>query len=142
MGRKLDPKEYAMFRILFPGAGDEDIRTFKNIALKNREEAYQKSVDAVFQASISANRETYARLRKEDPDMYEALRDLMKDEFIATEARGETKGVNKGETNKITELVRKKIVKNKSFDQIVDECESTPEEIRPIYTQLLAELQN
>ena len=134
MGRKLDPKEYAMFRILFPGAGDEDIRTFKNIALKNREEAYQKSVDAVFQASISANRETYARLRKEDPDMYEALRDLMKDDFIETEARGER--------NKITELVRKKIVKNKSFDQIVNECESTPEEIRPIYTQLLAELQN
>ena len=82
MGRKLDPKEYAMFRILFPGAGDEDIQTFKNIALRNREEAYQKSVDAVFQASISANRETYARLRKEDPDMYEALRDLMKDVLL------------------------------------------------------------
>ncbi len=47
----------------------------------------------------------------------------------------------KSETNKLKDLVRKRIVKNKSFDQNVDECESTPEEIRSINTQLLAEFQ-
>ena len=135
---RFDPKEYAMFRVLVPDAGDEDIRMFKNMAMKNRAEAYQESVDAVFQVSVSVNKETYARLRREDPDMYEALKELMKDEFIATEE----KGIEQGDRNRIMQQVRKKMAKNKSFDQIVEECESTPEEIRPIYTWLLSEFQN
>ena len=43
--------------------------------------ADHKSVDNILQISVSVNKETYARLRKEDPDMCEALRELMKDDF-------------------------------------------------------------
>lgn len=43
--------------------------------------ADHKSVDNILQASVSVNKETYARLKKEDPDMCEALRELMKDDI-------------------------------------------------------------
>ena len=100
VGRQLDPKEYAMFRVLMPGASDEDIRNFKNIALQNTDAVFQESVDSIFQVSISVNRESYARLLKEDPEMCEAMRDLMRDvmkeDFEKAEARGEVRGEIKG----------------------------------------------
>ena len=43
--------------------------------------ADRRSVDNILQISVSVNKETYARLRKEDSDMCEALRELMKDDF-------------------------------------------------------------
>ena len=81
VGKELDPYEYSMFRILLPNAFDDDIRRFKDIAMQNNNAAYHKSVDNILQISVSVNKETYARLRKEDPDMCEALRELMKDDF-------------------------------------------------------------
>ena len=95
VGRQLDPKEYAMFRVIRSGASDDEIRNFKNMAIRNRDAAYQKSVDNVFQVSVSANRESYARLMKEDPEMCEALRDLMKEDFIKERKAGEIRGAIK-----------------------------------------------
>ena len=107
VGRQLDPKEYAMFRVLTPGASDDDIRSFKDIAVRNRDAAYQKSVDNIYQVSVSANKESYARLVKEDPEMCEALRDLMREEFIKTEAIAEARGEARGrETGEIIGAVK------------------------------------
>ncbi len=47
-----------------------------------------------------------------------------------------------GETNTLSNQIRKKVARNKSFETIVDECESTPEIIRPLYDRILAEKQN
>ena len=102
VGRELDPKEYAMFRVLKPGASDEDIRNFKDMALRNTDAAFQKSVDNIFQVSISANKESYARLMKEDPEMCEAMRDLMKEDFERVEARGRSEGISIGEARGIS----------------------------------------
>ena len=44
------------------------------------------------------------------------------------------------EAKRLLEIVKKKIIKNKSFEQIVDECESTEDEIRPLYDSLIAEM--
>ena len=100
VGRQLDPKEYAMFRVLTPGASDDDIRSFKDIAVRNRDAAYQKSVDNIYQVSVSANKESYARLVKEDPEMCEALRELMREEmqedFIKIKAEGRAEGKREG----------------------------------------------
>ena len=96
MGKDLDPKEYAMFKVIRPGASDEDIRNFKDMAVRNADAAFQESVDAIFQVSISANKESYARLIKEDPDMCEAMRDLMKEDFARVEARGISIGEIRG----------------------------------------------
>jgi len=68
VGKELDPKEYAMFKVIRPGASDEDIRNFKDMAVRNSDAAFQESIDKIFQVSISANKESYARLIKEDPD--------------------------------------------------------------------------
>ena len=95
VGRQLAPKEYVMFRVLTPGASDDDIRCFKDLAIQNTDASYQKSVDNIFQVSVSANKESYTRLLKEDPEMCEALRDLMKEDFEKTEERGEIKGAIK-----------------------------------------------
>ena len=56
------------------------------------------------------------------------------------EARGKAIGEARGEAKKLLEQIKKKIIKNKSFEQIVDECESTEEEIRPIYESVMAEM--
>ena len=41
----------------------------------------RQNADAILQLSVSANREIYDRIRKEDPKMCEALKDLMKDDL-------------------------------------------------------------
>ena len=50
-------------------------------------------VDAILQVSASANEELYRKLRKEDEDMCQALREIMKEDFEAAEARGLEKGM-------------------------------------------------
>ena len=56
------------------------------------------------------------------------------------EARGRAIGKAIGERSRIIEQVRKKIAKNKTFEEIVEECESTPAEIYPIYHQLITKM--
>lgn len=96
VGKQLVSREYAMFRVLTPGADDTDILTFKDIALRNKDAAYQKSVDTIFQVSIMANEDLYSRLLKENLEMCEAMRRIMKDDFIQAEADGEARGIEKG----------------------------------------------
>ena len=118
-----------MFRVLRKGATDDEIRQFKDMAVRNKDAAYLKSVDGVYQVSVSANRESYARLMKEDPEMCEALRDLMKEEFEMTEARGEVKGAIKlyrDEMHLMPAEITKKIMAR--FDLKRDEAEKYVEE--------------
>ena len=127
VGRQLDPKEYAMFRVLTPGASDEDIRNFKDIAVRNRDAAYQRSVDNIYQVSVSANRERYDRLVKEDPEMCEALRELMREElredFIKTEAEGRAKGKREGRKEGIDKACLESIrTVMKKLDYIVSQA--------------------
>ena len=129
VGRQLDPREYAMFRVLRKGATDDEIRQFKDMAVRNKDAAYLKSVDGVYQVSVSANRESYDRLMKEDPEMCEALRDLMKEEFEMTEARGEVKGAIKlyrDEMHLMPAEITQKIMAR--FDLKRDEAEKYVEE--------------
>ena len=97
VGKELAPKEYAMLRVLTPDAEKEDVRLFSETIRKRNEAKYRECVDGIFQVSVSANRELYDRMMKEDPEMCDALKELMKDEFLATEARGEARGISIGE---------------------------------------------
>ena len=122
-----------MFRVLRKGATDDEIRQFKDMAVRNKDAAYLKSVDGVYQVSVSANRESYDRLMKEDPEMCEALRDLMKEEFEMTEARGEARGEVKGaiklyrdEMHLMPAEITQKIMAR--FDLRLDEAEKYVEE--------------
>ena len=119
VGKELDPYEYSMFRILLPNAFDDDIRRFKDIAMQNNNAAYHKSVDNILQISVSVNQETYARLRKEDPDMCEALRELMKDDFDKA-----TEEANKRALK--AEQERDAVIKER--DSVIEERDSVIEE--------------
>ena len=97
VGKELAPKEYAMLRVLTPDAEEEDIRLFSETIKKRNEAKYREYLDGIYQVSVSANRELYVKMMKEDRGMCDALRELMKDEFMETEARGEARGISIGE---------------------------------------------
>lgn len=124
VGKELDPHEYSMFRVLLPNAFDDDIRRFTVIAEQNRDAAYNKSVDNILQASVSVNKETYARLKKEDPDMCEALRELMKDDIdkATEEANKRADAANKradAATKRADEAERKLEAMTKERDSLL-----------------------
>lgn len=99
VGKELDPVEYAMFRVLTPGAAEKDLDTFHKMAFRQREELYREYIDSIIRVSVPANRQLYEKLTKEGGHMYEVLRDLLKDEFRIAEEKGEARGEARGETN-------------------------------------------
>ena len=75
-------------------------------------ENWEKSdIDAILQASVSANKELYEAIRR-DSGMCQALRELMKDEIDKEiegaesrgEKRGERRGEKRGEANLISNM--------------------------------------
>ena len=93
---RLSAETHSSLRILSSHADKEDIRRFLDIANTLSEQGDRNNVDAVLQASISANYELYKEIRSEYV-MCDALRELMKDEIEAT--------VNK----KVEEQVKQKV---------------------------------
>ena len=91
--KDLPPEKYTVLRILAPGADPEDIRRFVLQSSGSQESGYRRNVDAVYQVSVSANREVYENLRKEDQAVCDALRDLMKEDFLRVENEGLAKGI-------------------------------------------------
>lgn len=53
---------------------------------------------------------------------------------------GHELGEKDGMRKKLNELIRKKLLRGKSLEQIADELEETPDDIRTLYEQLQAEL--
>ena len=54
---------------------------------------------------------------------------------------GQKIGKEIGKEEKLSELIQKKILKNKPLDQIADELEESPETIRPLYEKIKQEMQ-
>ena len=97
VGRELDAKEYAMFKVLAPQASRQELTNFNEIAFLKGDAAYKRYVDSIFQVSVSTNRQLYDQMTKEDKKMCEALKDLLKEDFAAAEARGKAIGEAQGE---------------------------------------------
>ena len=77
---ELDGKHRAL-RVLSKNAMEEDVRGFIEEASRLTEPGDRNNADAVMQASVSANRVLYEKIRRCNPAMCEALRELMKDEI-------------------------------------------------------------
>ena len=103
--KDLPPERYTVLRILAPGSDPEDIRRFVLQSSGSQESGYRRNVDAVYQVSVSANREVYENLRKEDQAVCDALRDLMKEDFLRVEGEYLAKGLAKGITGAV-EIMR------------------------------------
>ena len=69
------------------------LTVFNEIAFLRGDAAYKRYVDSIFQVSVSANRQLYDQMTREDKKMCEALKDLLKEDFAAAEARGKIEGV-------------------------------------------------
>lgn len=81
--KQLDAEKHAGLRILSRAAALDDIETFLRQAQDAVSPGDRANVDAILQVSVSANQQAYDILKRRDPTMCEALRELMKDEIQA-----------------------------------------------------------
>ena len=92
----LDPASHAVLRILSNHAQQGDVETFIRASKVYVNSGDFQRVDAILQVSASANRALFRRIREEDSEMCQALREIMKEDFEEAEARGEARGEAKG----------------------------------------------
>lgn len=85
--KKLRGKTHRALKVLSKNVAEEDARAFVEEASRLTEPGDKDNADAVMQASVAANRESYERIRRCDPFMCEALRELMKDEIAECERK-------------------------------------------------------
>lgn len=79
--KELNPKLHASLRVLTKRVKEEDVETFLQMAREFEEPGDRHNADAVLQLSVSANRSVYEEILRRDPEMCEALRELMKEEI-------------------------------------------------------------
>jgi len=112
--RDLDGEKHASLKILSQNAQESDVRRFLEEAKLAKEPGDLQNIDAVLQVSVSANKDLYEEVRR-DEKMCQALRDLMKDE-IAEEIAvkiAEERAEERAEATKDTILVNiRKMMKN------------------------------
>ena len=94
--KELDKQTHSSLRVLTDNADIEDVETFLQNSVKTSEPWEREDIDAVLQASVSANKELYEAIRR-DSGMCQALRELMKDEIEDAEKRAEKRGEIRGE---------------------------------------------
>ena len=73
-------------------ARKEVVKQFLSETGKLIDKEDRDDVDAILQISISANKELYDQIRKEDIGMCEAMRELFKDELRDMEEKGRIEG--------------------------------------------------
>ena len=91
MTGRLGHGTHRALKILSRNAVEEDVWAFAEEASQLTEPGDRGNVDAVMQASVAANRELYETIRRDDPFMCEALRELMKDEIAEREQKADEK---------------------------------------------------
>ena len=96
VAKELDKQTHSSLRVLTDNADIEDVETFLQNSVKTSEPWEREDIDAVLQASVSANKELYEAIRR-DSGMCQALRELMKDEIEDAEKRAEKRGEIRGE---------------------------------------------
>jgi hypothetical protein len=80
------------------------LTVFNEIAFLRGDAAYKRYVDSIFQVSVSANRQLYDQMTREDKKMCEALKDLLKEDFAAAEAMAEARGKASGKIEGVIQL--------------------------------------
>ena len=72
---------HTCLRVLSNKASEDDIKRFIEMTSAFTAPIDKQNADSVMNVSISANREVYNKIRRENPFMCQALRELMKDEI-------------------------------------------------------------
>ena len=98
---------HVCLRVLSNKASEEDIKHFIEMASKFTEPIDKQNADAVMNVSINANRKVYDKIRRENPFMCQALRELMKDEIQEEIQTAEKKAVDTSRVTDIKNLMKK-----------------------------------
>lgn len=117
-----DSSNQVAYRLLSKNVNKEDVRKFLNFINRPEGAAEKSNADVILQASISANREIYEELRREDP-MCEALRELMKEDIEAAEAKGRAE-----EREANTASIAENLIKNGVLADIIKRSTGLPME--------------
>lgn len=97
------------------------VRAYEN----NKENTLYSSILDIL---IRANRAKFSEVK----EMCEALKELFKEELEEKYSQGISQGI----AQSLEKLVRIKVLKKKSLEQIASELEAEVEELRPIYNQI------
>ena len=107
--KELDKQNHSSLRVLTDKADREDVEMFLKNSIGANENWEKSDIDAILQASVSANKELYEAIRR-DSGMCQALRELMKDEIDkeieGAESRGEKRGEKRGEVKAKLDVAR------------------------------------
>ena len=102
---------HTCLRVLSNKASEDDIKRFIEMTSAFTAPVDKQNADSVMNVSISANREVYNKIRRENPFMCQALRELMKDEIqeeIQTAVQAaEKKAVDTSRVTDIKNLMKK-----------------------------------
>ena len=79
------------YRILRPGATEEDVERFLKEAKLASEPWEKTDISALLEVSVAANKELYKKI-KEEKAMGEALQELLKDDIAKERAEGKVEG--------------------------------------------------
>ena len=93
---ELESEEHAVLRILSNRARPEDIRTFLIRTSQFTEQGDRARADAILQVSATANFALYQEIYKEEPNMCQALEEIMKDTLEARRVEGIQLGMQQG----------------------------------------------
>ncbi len=102
--KNLDDK-HASLKILSRNAKESDVRRFLTEARLAKEPGDLENIDAILQVSVSANKEVYQEIRKEE-DMCQALKELMKDEIAEERAEERAEATANTKLVDIKELMK------------------------------------
>ena len=89
--RELNAKDHAPLRMLSNRVTKEDVAEFLKLATQSQTKGDVIRMDAILQVSASANQKIYQKIYKEEADMCQALREIMREDFKQAEAEGEVR---------------------------------------------------
>ena len=122
--RELESDQHAVLRILSNHAEQADVEKFIRTTREYINSGDASKADSVLQVSVSANKELYRKLRKEDAAVCEALKEIMKEDFDEAEVRGE---------NRLGTLISKLFSLNRLDD--AKRCATDPEFREKLYRE-------
>ena len=140
---ELESAEHAVLRILSNHAKEEDVKEFLKQTVSFNKQGDLMRADAILQVSASANFALYQKIYKEEPNMCQALYEIMKDDIDIRVQQGMQQGIQQGmrqgvAQEKVSNI--KTLMETMNWNPIqAMNALRIPEEDRQKYSQLLTQ---
>lgn len=102
---ELKEDDFLALQIMMPNADADAVRAFLKEATAYTEKSDRQDADAVLNVSNLSNTALFQKI-KEEPTMYDSLKNLMSEEFEAAETRGETRGREQERNHMLENMLR------------------------------------